>query len=271
MKYLLALTLVLLALSGCSSSIPESSLSQSSSSTGAVPPPNPNPGAAALATCNQFTSSATAGKVKSIRTCDAFGVCTTNTSSVKLRLSQIPVGFENSDTTYLEFYVWGITPGGQTVCSNSSDCGANWHPVRFRLENRSTGQPACPQGGGSCFFGWNPNNNTNVGFNRQAIYSISGTSQASRILDYDFVVTGTDVDSNPNTAPIYQVLRVVVRDSASSYYSQIDSLLPDFTANPNTYAQGHHDTLDVIHPLWPYRTYGYSDNQFQAMTNAYCF
>jgi hypothetical protein len=262
MKHILLLITTLAALSGCTSSMPDDTKAFGSSDPSGTTSPGPVTTTSMPTDCNQFTNGSFNGKIRAIR--DFWG--NVSPSSVKVRLSQLPPGFEAGDDVFLEFYVWGYSPGGTMTCSNSLDCtNTNWKPVRFRLEVPLTGQPACPKNTTSsdCYYGYNSGTGVNSGFNRQAINSITGGTQPGQLLNYNIVVTGTD--------SIYQVIRIVARNTTTNQTVYLDSLIPTFESNPNNYASTHDDRLDMLHPLYGVRGQGWTSSQFFTMTNQYCF
>lgn len=91
-----------------------------------------------------------------------------------------------------------------------------------------------------------------------------------------FFNTAHIVGTSNDTAGAYQILRLEFRAPTTAgngavvkYY---DTLLPVFTADPNEYAKTHHATLQALHPLKSYvGQSGFTQDQYKAFTDAYCF
>ncbi len=133
--------------------------------------------------------------------------------------------------------------------------------MMFRLENPNTNAPA------SIWYGTNANG-VNVGFNRQALFQSTSSQDLNKLLEYNFLVQGTDLAFG------YQVLRVALSNSINGSVSNIgyaDTLLPIFEGNPNTYALTHATVLNQLHPNWTRRNEGWSDANFLAFTSSSCF
>ncbi len=209
-----------------------------------------SPGTSAnKASCNQFSANSNlVGKVK------AYYVGGTYRSDmVRVRLTGIPDGFANADDVFIEFYRWRVSPNGAVEQDPT--------PLRFRFENGST------LIAGSTTYG-PTGSGTNVGFNRQALFTATGSQNIGKLTEYNFLVQGTDA------ALGYQVLRASLTSSgngSSMNISYADMLIPFFEANPNTYAASHAAVLNQLHPNWTRRTEGWTDTNYVAFTTQLCF
>ncbi len=80
--------------------------------------------------------------------------------------------------------------------------------------------------------------------------------------------------NDPNE--IYQVIKMVVYDSAGTVVSQVNSLIPSFYVSPVDYQLNADGTaraaiLQSLHPLASQLTAGYATAQYAASTSAFCF
>ncbi len=246
---MLVLILSAMALSACSSGTPDDSKALGSNIPGTTVTTQPPGPLSFPSNCNQFSSTSPnlMGKVKVFS--DSWGHV--NPNFMRLRFTSMPTNFENNDHIFIELYLWGVSPSGTIVQAP--------HPAQFRLEDPTNYAPR------SGYFGWDSGNNTNVGFNRQAIYTASGTQSATSLTSFNILINGTTAD--------YQVLRVVHTDTSTNPATQqyVDLLLPAFEANPNTYAGNHATVLNPLHPLYGRRTEGWTSAQYQTFTQPYCF
>lgn len=212
-----------------------------------------------VATCSNYSKTAgnLHGKIKSYY--DSLGIY--NSNFVRLRMSAVPEGFGASDNVYIQFFRWRVSPS-QTVEIDRAN------PLRFRLENPNTGGIA------SGWYGRDPNctptatNTCNVGFNRQQFYNAAGAQDMSLLSSFNFLIQGTDASLG------FQVVRIEitqVTEGATTNLGFADMLIPNFYANPNTYASTHPDLLNQLHPNWSRRNEGWSDANFLAFANQSCF
>ncbi len=253
LKLLLLMSLSLVLIS-CSSR-PYDGKATLSSTDGVTPSPSPSPGTSqSIASCNTFSgASNVVGKVKAYY--DQMG--SYNSNFVRVRFSGVPVGFGNADNLYIEFYRWRVAPSGAVEQDST--------PLRFRLEDPNTLGAV-----NNTWYGPN-GNGTNVGFNRQALYTATSTTanpDNNRLMNFNFLVQGTDA------ALGYQVLRVALTSVSGGVATNVayaDTLLPLFEANPNTYISTHSATLNQLHPNWSRRLEGWTDANFLAFTTQSCF
>ncbi|MEK2688107.1 hypothetical protein [Bdellovibrio sp. GT3] len=75
----------------------------------------------------------------------------------------------------------------------------------------------------------------------------------------------------------YDVLKITAYSSSTNKaITEINGLLPMFTANPNAYATessgaARASVLQKLHPFYSYKSSGYTTTQYQDMAKNYCF
>lgn len=241
---ILALAIVSLSLMACSSR-PYDGKSSQASSDAVSPSPNTNSNGGSVASCNQFSGSENMiGKVQAYF--DQYGVL--NTNFLRLRFMAVPSNFGNSDSLFIEFHRAKVSSAGVF----EEDPVA----LAFRMENKDTMMSA------SQWFNLSP---SNIGYNRQALFGATSSQNVNKLLDYNFLIQGTDQLLG------YQVLRAVLKTSGGAVAGYADMLMPQFYAAPYAYASTHPNMLNQLHPNWSRRDdANISDAGFLAYTRQMC-
>lgn len=80
------------------------------------------------------------------------------------------------------------------------------------------------------------------------------------------------VVNSTDTTGAFQVLRLEFRAAnGGGVVKYIDTLLPVFHADPKEYAKTHAPTLQALHPLKAYANQGWTQDQYKAFTDQWCF
>lgn len=202
----------------------------------------------AVASCNQGSASGLGAKLKSFTNSSGAN----DMSYVWVRLTSLPSGF-SSNTSYIAFYKWLGNSSGSTYLDPSK--------LNFVLRDSVTGQYV-----------------TSTWATTLKWSDISTTAQAWGIYDAQTFFNRVDVLvylADPQGQ--YDVLKVAsYTTSSTTVASQMDVLLPPFSANPAAYATEADGTtrnsaLQALHPFRTYANQGWSTSQFQSMAQSYCF
>lgn len=202
----------------------------------------------AVATCNQGSGSGIAAKLKAFTT----SAGTVDMSYVWVRMTTLPSGF-SSNTSSLSFYKWLGNSSGSTYLDQSK--------LNFVIHDPVTGQYILPT--------WT----TSLKWS-----DISATAQSIGITDAQTFFNRVNILVYLNDAQgAYDVLKIAsYNTSSTAVASQLDVLLPPFSANPAAYATeadgtARNTALQSLHPFKSLNTQGWTTAQFQSMAQSYCF
>ena len=200
-----------------------------------------------VASCNQKTSS---GIAASLKTYTSNG--STDFNYVWVRMTTLPNGFA-AGTSNITFFKWMANSSGSTYLDSTR--------LSFVMVDSQTGQYLISNWVTS--LSWSDVSTTAQGL---GIYDAQTFFNRMNILVY----------LNDPSAQ-YDVLKIAsYSTSSTSVQSQMDILLPPFSANPNAYAtesdgSTRASVLQALHPFASYKSSGYSDSQFVSMAQSYCF
>ncbi len=202
----------------------------------------------AVASCNQGSGSGIAVKLKAFTT----SAGTVDMSYVWVRMTTLPTGF-SSNTSSISFYKWLGNSAGSTYLDPAK--------LNFVIQDPTTGQYLLST--------WT----TSLKWS-----DISTTAQSIGITDAQTFFNRVNILVYLNDAQgAYDVLKVASYTSgSSSVASQLDVLLPPFSANPAAYATEadgttRNSTLQSLHPFKSLNTQGWTTSQYQSMAQSYCF
>lgn len=201
-----------------------------------------------VALCNQGSSSGISAKLKAF----AGSTGALDMNYVWVRMTTLPAGFA-ANTSSLVFFKWLGNSSGSTYLDPSQ--------LSFILQDSVSGQYLMSTWATS--LRW-----SDVATTAQSLGINDAQTFFNRV---NILVYLNDPQGN------YNVLKVSSYATGSTTVaSQLDVLLPPFSANPAAYATAADGTtrnsaLQNLHPFKAMVSQGWTTTQFQAMAQSYCF
>lgn len=200
----------------------------------------------ALAVCNYASASGLAAKQKAYQDSSGYRF-----DYVWVRLTTLPSGFA-SDSNYIAMWKWMANASGSTYIDQTA--------LSFALVDSTTNK-------------YITNWKTTLKWS-----DVSATASSMGYADPASFFARVNILVKLNDATgQYDALKITSYNSSTNQAAtQLDSLLPLFSANPAAYAtesdgSTRASVLQALHPFASYKSQGYSTSQFQAMSNSYCF
>lgn len=200
----------------------------------------------ALAVCNSASTNGLAAKQRAYQDSSGYRF-----DYVWVRLTTLPSGFA-SNTNYLAMWKWMANSNGSTYLDSTA--------LSFALFDSVSNK---------AITGWKT---TLKWSDISSIASGMGYADpASFFTRVNILVSLNDASGQ------YDALKITSYNSSTNQaVTQLDSLLPLFSANPAAYATNSDGStrasvLQSLHPFAGYKNQGYSTSQFQAMSNSFCF
>lgn len=169
---------------------------------------------------------------------------------IRLKFDRLPAEVTTTSTHYMQLFKWYIDASGKRKYATSSvgfyfQLKSNkkyLNSTPLNVISKATLQNIITDNGiGSSV--------TLTNFFDKVILVLEGMS-----LNYDAVAFALYDESKGTTA-----------------IASVDSLLPAFSANPNTYASEHSSsTLRELHPFWSYRNGNHTDEQYRNESLNHC-
>ncbi len=194
-----------------------------------------------LLNCNEFeeTSVALSGRIK-IYEDPLSGY---QDDRVSVRLDSLPTHWETNSNLQIRFYRWRTSPSGEV--SQDSE------PLAFYIRDPNTAQNI---------------SGSYTSLDHSDFFSLLGRNDARALLQHNLIVMVGTPDEG------YHVIRPVLYNvQLDETVGFVDALIPAFVADPNLYAQTHHDLINSIHPFWSKKNEGWSENNYVAFGEAFCF
>ncbi|MDG0817782.1 hypothetical protein [Bdellovibrio svalbardensis] len=202
----------------------------------------------AVASCNQGSGSGIGVKLKSYT--NAAGAL--DMSYVWVKMATLPSGF-SSNTSSISFFKWLGNPTGSTYLDPAK--------LNFVIQDPTTGQYLLST--------WT----TSLKWS-----DVSTTAQSIGITDAQTFFNRVNILVYLNDAQgAYDVLKVASYTSSSTAVaSQMDILLPPYSANPAAYAteadgSARNSALQSLHPFKSMTSQGWTTAQYQSMAQSFCF
>lgn len=240
----LGLTLSSLLLSACGSQITEKSDS-SELLDSSVPTPVANK---AMAKCSQDVSSSSDLKVKLTAVTSNTGAI--NQQFVKVQITALPSYF---DTDNLEFSFYRKSVNSQGVVSSDNTA------LRFQLQDTARARAIGPV------------------VDVVSSDEMEADAKNNNVLfesSQKFLTRNPIMLDTKDLTGDYQILLMVIRPKnggANEVVKSVQLLLPTFVADPNEYSKTKSSFLTSLHPLKDKMGQTWSESQWLAFTDAYCF
>lgn len=193
------------------------------------------------AECNSFTSQGV-GLAGAVSTFYLGGRL--QESQIRLHITNIDSSFDSS-SNYLQFYKWRADSNGGTSIDST--------PLTFFITRLRDG--AAISSGITSLRASDVNQYRATG-------GLSGTTTQDFFANTAFVLTGLDYS--------WQATKIVLYNGVTSI-SDVDMLVPIFTANPQSYASTHAPVLAALHPFYNLSNQNLSDADWVNKSKTFCF
>lgn len=172
---------------------------------------------------------------------------------IRFKLNEVPNEIATTDTHYMQIFAWYPTDNYGNRAYSSA--------VRMYFMLHGTGE---------------------IINQNKPVTTLSRNSIQQMIVDYNLSKKGiTDVETFFDAVVIhlqgmdmtYDAMTIALYDAnqGQDAYGRIDSLLPAFSANPNTYMASHPTvSLQELHPNFARRFSGMSDQAYLNITDNFC-